>query len=114
LHTSARQELREEWIVESLRGEKAVALGGDLNTWLRGSRAGAVAVLREAFALPETPPARPNLVAPFAPDVQADHLFFRLPPGWSAAYRVVDDAYGSDHRPLLGWVRVPGSEAALP
>ena len=33
---------------------------------------------------------------------QVDHLFARLPTGGRLAYTVADDAYGSDHRPLIG------------
>jgi endonuclease/exonuclease/phosphatase family metal-dependent hydrolase len=90
------------WLALAFRGEPAVALGGDFNTWLRGHRAPALGVLRESFPLPKQPPRRPTLIVPFLPDRAADHLFVRLPPGWEAAYRVVETRYGSDHRPLLG------------
>jgi endonuclease/exonuclease/phosphatase family metal-dependent hydrolase len=33
-----------------------------------------------------------------------DYLFFRIGPNRRAHYRQLDDAYGSDHRPLGGWV----------
>ena len=36
-----------------------------------------------------------------------DHVFYRLPSGAAAHTRELEDAYGSDHRPLLGWVRLP-------
>jgi len=30
-----------------------------------------------------------------------DHLFFDLPDGWSVTRRVLKDAYGSDHHPVV-------------
>jgi hypothetical protein len=41
--------------------------------------------------------------------VRVDHLFFRLPDGWRAEAGVMDDGWGSDHRPVLGWVIAGGS-----
>jgi endonuclease/exonuclease/phosphatase (EEP) superfamily protein YafD len=34
-----------------------------------------------------------------------DHVFYRLPSGAATQTREIEDAYGSDHRPLLGRVR---------
>jgi endonuclease/exonuclease/phosphatase (EEP) superfamily protein YafD len=95
------------WLAHALHGEAAVALGGDFNTWLRGSNARALGLLRESFPLPEAPAGRPTLVIPFLPDRGVDHLFFRLPAGWTARHRVAQGSYGSDHRPLLGSARPP-------
>jgi hypothetical protein len=36
--------------------------------------------------------------------MRLDYLMFRLPDGWTADYRVLADTWGSDHRPLLGWL----------
>jgi endonuclease/exonuclease/phosphatase (EEP) superfamily protein YafD len=33
-----------------------------------------------------------------------DHLFFDLPAGWTATRRVIKDAYGSDHHPVVAIV----------
>ena len=98
------------WLAHALEGEAAVALGGDFNTWLRGANAGALRLLRESFPLPEAPLRRPTLLIPLFPDREVDHLFFRLPAGWKAGYRVAEACYGSDHRPLLGSVRPPSNE----
>jgi endonuclease/exonuclease/phosphatase family metal-dependent hydrolase len=95
------------WLVGALDGEAAVALGGDFNTWLRGSDAQALRLLREHFPLPEASPRGPTLVIPFLPDRVVDHLLLRLPAGWTAEYRVAADPLGSDHRPLLGNLRPP-------
>ena len=35
-----------------------------------------------------------------------DYMFFRLPEGWGARYERIDRNYGSDHYPLIGWVKV--------
>jgi endonuclease/exonuclease/phosphatase family metal-dependent hydrolase len=94
------------WLARSLRDEPAVALGGDFNTWLRGNGAPALGLLRESFPLPVASPRQPTLIVPLFPDRAVDHLFFRLPAGWTAGYRVAEDHYGSDHRPLLGRMRL--------
>jgi hypothetical protein len=43
------------------------------------------------------------------PALRLDHLFFRLPDGWDAGYRIHDHAYRSDHQPLVGWIRTGDS-----
>jgi endonuclease/exonuclease/phosphatase family metal-dependent hydrolase len=93
------------WLARAFHGEPAVILGGDFNTWLRGGDAEALALLRESFPLPDAQPRRPTLVTRFSRDREVDHLFFRLPAGWTAGYRVAEARYGSDHRPLLGNLR---------
>ena len=93
-----------ERLVELLKGEGAIAVGGDLNTWLGGDREAAVQILRARFPLPREVDDRPTLQVPLLPDRTVDHLFFGIPEGWSAHYEVLQDSYGSDHRPLLGWV----------
>jgi endonuclease/exonuclease/phosphatase (EEP) superfamily protein YafD len=44
----------------------------------------------------------------FANRLILDHLFFDLPPRWTASRQVIADRYGSDHHPLLGLVTVTG------
>jgi endonuclease/exonuclease/phosphatase family metal-dependent hydrolase len=95
------------WLVRALLGEPAVALGGDFNTWLRGTDARALSLLREGFPLPKAPLQRPTLIIPLFPDRAVDHIFFRLPAGWTAGRSVGEASYGSDHRPLLGNLRPP-------
>lgn len=73
-------------------------VGGDLNTWLWG-REGAVLELRRAF--PDTPPGG----GPTYESLRLDYLFFRLAPGWRATWRVSEESYGSDHRPVIAVVR---------
>ncbi len=73
-------------------------LGGDLNTWF-GTAEGAWELARQAF--PDTPDGDGATVGPF----RLDHLFFRLPEGWTADWHVAESAYGSDHRPVVGEIR---------
>jgi endonuclease/exonuclease/phosphatase family metal-dependent hydrolase len=83
------------------------AMGADLNTWLSGHLAEAAKVLRRTLPLPGVLPERSTATLPGPiPDQKLDYLLFALPSGWTAGYRVVADEYGSDHHPLLGWVRV--------
>ena len=85
---------------------RPTAMGADLNTWLSGHLADAARILRRALPLPGVLPERPTATLPGPlPDQKLDYLMFALPSGWTAGYRVLDDEYGSDHHPLLGWVR---------
>jgi endonuclease/exonuclease/phosphatase family metal-dependent hydrolase len=96
-----------EALAQYLTDRRPTVLGADLNTWLGGQRAAAARVLRAALPMPEMLPAAATVKLPGPlPDMHLDYLLFRLPQGWDGSYRVIDDAYGSDHRPLLGWVRI--------
>jgi endonuclease/exonuclease/phosphatase (EEP) superfamily protein YafD len=61
--------------------------------------------LREAF--PDSPEPVPEITYVHG-NVRRriDYMFFRLPDGWSAHYERIDRTYGSDHYPLLGWVKI--------
>jgi endonuclease/exonuclease/phosphatase family metal-dependent hydrolase len=74
-------------------------LGGDLNTWL-GPGEPAWRMMLQRF--PDTPrdPPQPT----FHDRLVLDHLFFDLPAGWTVTRRVLKDAYGSDHHPVVGVV----------
>jgi endonuclease/exonuclease/phosphatase family metal-dependent hydrolase len=74
-------------------------LGGDLNTWL-GPREPAWTLMLQRF--PDTPRDRPQPT--FHDRLVLDHLFFDLPAGWSATRRVLKDAYGSDHHPVVATI----------
>jgi endonuclease/exonuclease/phosphatase family metal-dependent hydrolase len=82
-------------------------LGGDLNTWL-GPREPAWRLMLQRF--PDTPrdPPQPT----FHDRLVLDHLFFDLPDGWTATRRVLKDAYGSDHHPVIGAVTAGPPRAA--
>lgn len=97
---------------DTARGKQAAALlqeipqqgdgilGGDLNTWL-GPREPAWQLMLRRF--PDTP--RDPLQPTFHDRLVLDHLFFDLPDGWSVTRRVLKDAYGSDHHPVVAVVR---------
>lgn len=83
----------------------AFALGGDLNTWVRGRREGAYTLARTMFPHPEHPDLRPTHHFEIGGWLRhADYLMFRLPPGWRGEYRTLDTAFGSDHYPLVGGI----------
>jgi endonuclease/exonuclease/phosphatase family metal-dependent hydrolase len=87
-------------------------VGGDLNTWVPIADEAAVNVLRAELPLPEDPPDQGTLELPSVlPRLRLDHLFFRLPDGWDAGYDVAGSTYGSDHYPLVGWMRAGAAEA---
>jgi endonuclease/exonuclease/phosphatase family metal-dependent hydrolase len=102
-------------IVEAFAHETHMVLGGDLNTWFRGSGEEATRILRAHFPGPSDPPDAPTLSAPpFPLNRLVDHLFFRLGDDRVGDYAVVGDWYGSDHRPLVGRIRPsdgPGNDS---
>jgi endonuclease/exonuclease/phosphatase family metal-dependent hydrolase len=79
----------------------AVVVGGDLNAFSLRGTAESVKILRRAFpqtiqgdSLPTRGPQR------------LDFLFFRLPGGVETGpYKTLPFDFGSDHRPVMGWVR---------
>lgn len=86
-------------------GTDAYVLGGDFNTWFRGRAEGCYKVARRRFPHPEHPDPAPTHHLELGGWLrQSDHLLFRLPPGWRGGYRRLDDAFGSDHYPLVGTV----------
>jgi endonuclease/exonuclease/phosphatase family metal-dependent hydrolase len=95
-----------EALVSLLPEASAAVAGGDFNTKTRGREEALVGVMLRSY--PDTPP------FPTGPTYQKaygiyreylDYLFFRLPDGAAADYRRVDDIYGSDHYPMIGWIR---------
>jgi endonuclease/exonuclease/phosphatase family metal-dependent hydrolase len=96
-------------LLPSLR-EVPCVLGGDFNTWAPEALEAAIPLIRETFQQPETLSERPTVVAPFIPDRRVDYLFFNLPDGLKGYYDRIDERYGSDHYPLLGWVQLAPAE----
>ena len=85
--------------VRSLDGhfpDGPLVIGADLNTW-HGRDERAARFLNETLATPVTID-RHGLGLRVL-----DYLFFRSP-GRSARYRQIENKYGSDHRPLVGWI----------
>ena len=101
-------------------GSGAHVLGGDFNTWVRGRREAAYRLARAKFPLPLRPDPAPTHHFELGGSLRlSDHLVFRLPPGWRAEYGRLDDAFGSDHYPLVGTVGPgvasgPGDPAPTP
>ena len=81
-----------------------LALGGDLNSWWGQQAEGAVRRLRCALPHPAILEPRPTHHWELGLDRQSDYLLFRLPEGWSARVRRLDDERNSDHWPLEGRV----------
>lgn len=96
LFSDAARARQAEALIEALPAAGHGILGGDLNTWM-GPREPALRVLAQRFSdspgTPRAPTFRGRLVL--------DHLFFDLPEGWRAFTRVMPDAYGSDHHPVV-------------
>jgi endonuclease/exonuclease/phosphatase family metal-dependent hydrolase len=114
---SAHLENRLSWrrgglFSDGARGRQAAALlaalppdepgivGADLNTWLGPAEPAWKQMLRR---FPDTPPRAPS-DATFHKRLILDHLFFDVPDEWQVSRRVLPDAYGSDHSPVLGLI----------
>ena len=94
-------------LVAALDTSHATVLGGDLNTWSLGPLEGAIGILQNHFPVPAGYTPEPTFgTASGLGGMTLDRLMFRLPEPWSAVSRRIDDRYGSDHHPLLGWVRL--------
>ena len=100
-------------LVATLDTAHATILGGDLNTWSLGPLEGAIGILEDHFPVPAGYSPEPTFgTASGLGGMTLDRLMFRLPAPWSAVSRRIDDRYGSDHHPLLGWVRLLESPSA--
>ena len=88
-------------LVELLRDERAVILGGDFNTWFGFSDQ---AYVETAGAFPQT--STRDTRATFHGILRLDHVFYRLPEGWRTEVRRAESAFGSDHFPLVGTIRM--------
>ena len=78
-----------------------MVVGGDLNAFSLRGTAESVKILQRAF--PET--LQGDSVPTRGPQ-RLDFLFFRLPgDDETRPYRTLPFDFGSDHRPVMGWVR---------
>jgi endonuclease/exonuclease/phosphatase family metal-dependent hydrolase len=89
-------------LVHQLNDGSPIVLGGDFNTWFGFSDQ---AFRETARIFPDTrvTDRRPT----FRGWLRLDHLFFRLPEGWTGKFRRADDRYGSDHHPLIATIELP-------
>ena len=86
--------------------ERPAILGGDFNTWAPSYVERAVPELRKHFPQPEQLGKKSTNVARFRPDRRMDYVIYDVPQEWSPGYRRLDERFGSDHYPLLGWIRL--------
>ena len=97
-------------LVDALPASAHGIVGGDLNTWL-GPAEPAWRTLLARF--PDTP-ARTRFDTTFRDRSVLDHLFFDVADGWTVTREVLSDAYGSDHRPVLGQLFLDPTRADTP
>lgn len=82
-------------------GDVPTVVGSDLNAWAGGASEPACSELRAHF--PQTPP--PLGQPTFRGGRMLDYVFLRVPAAWSGQLSTIDDFFGSDHRPLIGWIQ---------
>ena len=92
-------------LVDALRRHRALVIGGDFNTWF-GFADPAYRAITGAVPDAASGDRRPT----FGPFLRLDHLFSRLPHGWTVHAKRVDERLGSDHHALVARVRI--AEAA--
>jgi endonuclease/exonuclease/phosphatase family metal-dependent hydrolase len=74
-----------------------VVLGGDFNTVRGGANEEAYRLARNwSSGFASEDPRKTHMMG------RLDYLFFKLPDGWSAATRRLEERFGSDHYPVLG------------
>jgi endonuclease/exonuclease/phosphatase family metal-dependent hydrolase len=93
--TGTRQE-QARVLLDAVNSERALVLGGDFNSWFGTLEPAYRTVAR---AIPDI--ARDDSRPTFALLFRLDHLFSRVPAGWTVAARRLDDRLGSDHFPIL-------------
>jgi endonuclease/exonuclease/phosphatase family metal-dependent hydrolase len=91
-------------LVAALERESPLVLGADMNTWF-GFRDSAYLAAARAFPDTVVTDRRPT----FQGLLRLDHVFFRLPAGWTGRVERLDERYGSDHYPLVGTIELPPS-----
>ena len=90
-------------LIEALADEEPTLLAGDFNTWFGFSDR---VYVETARAFPQTKVLDGRRT--FRGLLRLDHVFYRLAPGWTAATRRADSAFGSDHHPLITTVTFGG------
>jgi endonuclease/exonuclease/phosphatase family metal-dependent hydrolase len=81
-------------------------LGGDLNTWTRGTNEQAFLTLRRLLPRPDTLDLRPTADRVGGPK-KLDYLMLRAPAAWHFTERRVENRYDSDHNPIVGILIAP-------
>jgi endonuclease/exonuclease/phosphatase family metal-dependent hydrolase len=102
----AARERQAASIVTALAPYPVVVVGGDLNSWSPWDRA--PQLLRASFPAAPDHDRRPTLVAgPL--QLRLDYLLFRATGPVRPTARM-NDRYGSDHHPVLGWLAVSAAD----
>ncbi len=83
-------------LLAALPAAGPVVVGGDFNTWF-GFSDNAYRTMAAAMTDAAARDRRPT----FRRWLRLDHVFSRPPDGWSVRARRLDDAFGSDHYPLV-------------
>jgi endonuclease/exonuclease/phosphatase family metal-dependent hydrolase len=104
------RERQMRFLLSAVPETRPAVLGADLNTWFQGDREPSVRIARVRFTEPERTPPEATHRLGFLGN-KLDYLLFQIPDGWSVETRRLEDRYGSDHHPLLGWVRFAAEEA---
>jgi endonuclease/exonuclease/phosphatase family metal-dependent hydrolase len=88
-------------LVDYVGTNDVAVVGGDFNTWF-GFADPAFVETHRAFPDTKITDRRPT----FMRVLRLDHLFFRVPDGWNAAFSRAAQSYGSDHWPLIATIRI--------
>ncbi|MCZ6765680.1 MAG: hypothetical protein O7D32_01980, partial [bacterium] len=96
--------LRQAKALSSALPEPSVAIGGDLNAWSIANMESGVDYLENQFPQTIADDGKTTVEANYRPDRRVDRMFFRLPDSCTGHYGRLDQRFGSDHWPLLGWI----------
>ena len=88
-------------LVDYVKTDGTAIVGGDFNTWF-GFADLAFVETRRAFPDTRVTDVRPT----FLNLLRLDHVFFRVPDGWTVSFARGARSYGSDHWPLIATIRI--------
>jgi endonuclease/exonuclease/phosphatase (EEP) superfamily protein YafD len=94
------------WLLAALGDDaRCAVLGGDFNSWAGGAEEPVLRMPEERGFVRGTPLRESTWNLRWFLGI-LDHVFYRLPAGAAVETRELAAAYGSDHRPWLGWVQL--------